>query len=262
MGWRGDGVDGRAGPVRAHGANPKTVGVEELARRYASTRGDHDLEALCAACLSLVRGYARKIARQVRRADLEDLIADGAVGLLRAARSFDARFGRPFGYWLQRHVRGEVFNGLRRVDALDANTREFVRSLDLARWKLAQERQFVPTLAQTGRALGLNDTSLRTRLVRARCTVDGNAVEIDRMAASPGGDPSDVAIARVMIRRGLAVLDAKERMVIRAVHGGGATRAQIGRGLGVSRQYVKEVHDEALRKMREALGADVIGTAA
>lgn len=64
----------------------------------------------------LVRRVARRIARVVAGSELDDVIGDGCVGLMRAIDSFDPARGPSLEQYAGRIVAGAMLNGIRRFD--------------------------------------------------------------------------------------------------------------------------------------------------
>ena len=64
--------------------------------------------------LSLVTRVARAVKRRTPRAEVDDLISDGRLGLIEAAMSFDPTVGAPFPSWAASRIHGAMIDGLRR----------------------------------------------------------------------------------------------------------------------------------------------------
>ncbi len=62
---------------------------------------------------SLVDAIARRVRQMFRSADLEELIADGQIGLLKAARKYDRGIGTPFRTWAKPFIEGAMIDGHR-----------------------------------------------------------------------------------------------------------------------------------------------------
>ena len=76
-------------------------------------RRRHSRDALVAEHVDLVHRVARRMKRRVgHRADYDDLVGDGMVGLLHAARSWEGR--GPFHAWAHRVVHRAMIDGVRR----------------------------------------------------------------------------------------------------------------------------------------------------
>jgi RNA polymerase sigma factor (sigma-70 family) len=128
-----------------------------------------------------VRQIARRVGRLARISDLDDLIGDGCVGLIRAFDTFDGKRGTSFEVYARRLIVGGMLNGIRRRDPVSERVRRTMRHADERRFALAQERGSLPAFAELERS----DPSLR----RARAAVFvQSAVSLD---ASPtyGRDP-------------------------------------------------------------------------
>lgn len=69
---------------------------------------------------------AGELHRQVKQGDLDDLIADGWVGAVKAARGFEPDRGWAFHTYARHRIRGEIIDGLRRMDYLSRNERNRV----------------------------------------------------------------------------------------------------------------------------------------
>ena len=70
---------------------------------------------LIEAGLPFVEGLARRMAASMPNSvDIGDLVQDGMIGLIDAARRFDAHRGIKFETFAQRRVRGAMIDALRR----------------------------------------------------------------------------------------------------------------------------------------------------
>lgn len=98
--------------------------------------------------LPLVRKAARRLKRLVPALDVDDLVGDGCVGLIRAVDSFDPYRGPQLADYARRLVVGAMLNGIRRMDPVSERSRRIVREGENQRYALAAERGSVPTAAE------------------------------------------------------------------------------------------------------------------
>jgi RNA polymerase primary sigma factor len=240
-------------------------------RKLALRIADGDAEArdhLIRANLLLVVCLARRFLD--RGLGLEDLVAEGNLGLLRASESFDpavgVRFSTYAAYWIKQSIRRHV---------LDRGT--FVRLPAymvtlLAKWKkasaaLAGELGRVPTPAEVGLALGLSTKRVGIALEAIQ------ADYLDRHREGTGGveeifrpeflltDSRCEAVADVLEREevmseilaGIDGLDERESTILRLRFGRGSeaplTLMSVGEHLGLTRERVRQLEQKALVKV-------------
>lgn len=204
----------------------------------------------------LVRRVARRIVRLVPGADLDDLIGDGYVGLVRAVDSFDARLGPSLEGYARRIVLGAMLNGVRRLDPVSERVRRVIRIAERERYALAAARGAMPA-----------ERELETRhpaLARARVEAHrGSPLSLDAplppdAGAVPcgDGDPADAVIAaveRCAVHAAIAALPPRQRDIVLAHYFADAPLRVLGEALHVSPQRVSQLHVAAIRRMRRAL---------
>jgi len=243
--------------------------IEELAVVFAFTRSPRVREVICQLALPFVRRLASRVLRRLPpHFTDDDLIGDGSVGLLRAIDRYDPRRGIGFLKWATRIVRGSMLNGLRRMDSVPERVRKDARDLDQARWSLAQEEAVIPTDAEAAARAGLTATKLAAVQLALRRAVPisleapipqryGNIVTLrDRLATPDDDDPATVATHRSScdaLGRAVRRLPARERAIIAAFYGRQTSFRALGGHLGISKQRVSQIHNQALSELRAAL---------
>ena len=150
-------------------------------------------EATIRALLPIVRAVARRIQRMVPGADMDDLIGDGSIGLIRAVDAFDPVRGIPLEQYARKIVLGAMLNGMRRLDPVSERVRRRVRHAENARFALAHQLGTVPTM----QALAARDPALARARVDAHRSVplslDATLPLGERLVLDYGGDPQQVA---------------------------------------------------------------------
>jgi RNA polymerase sigma factor (sigma-70 family) len=116
-------------------------------------------EERIARLLPLVRRIARRISLVARGADRDDLLGDGALGLIRAVDTYDPLRGATLEAYARKLIAGAMLNGLRKLDPVSERVRRTLRRAEERRFALAQERCTLPTLAELERG----DPALRRR---------------------------------------------------------------------------------------------------
>lgn len=142
-----------------------------------------DPEALVIAYRPLVEVIARRLlARLPPSVDLDDLISEGDLALVRAVQRYDPRHGVPFGAYARRRLVGALLDALRRWDTLPRRVRVAVTKGDVAWQEVSlDEARDVPAQASSD--------------VRAANCADRRVEAL--LAALP--DPLDRAIVRRLV---------------------------------------------------------------
>ncbi len=257
-------------------ATPLLAAHEEcqLAERIAE--GDPEArEMMVKANLRLVvniaRGYLGK------GLSLEDLIEEGNLGLMRAVEGFDphmdVRFSTYASYWIKQSIRRAVMNQGKPI-RLPA----YMVTL-LSKWRrvtttLTERLGRPPTNDEVGKALrlskkkvGIVAKAIRVNNLTARSDSpedDGSMLD-EVLTDDRGKSPDDMLIeaddlSRVMLQ--MALLDDRESAVIRMRFGldqnGPRTLREIGETLGLTRERVRQLENQAKAKLVEALDARAV----
>jgi RNA polymerase sigma factor for flagellar operon FliA len=225
--------------------------------------------------LQFVEALARRMAATMPHSiDLGDLVQDGVIGLIDAAHRFDDSRGIKFETFAERRIRGAMIDALRK-DAWPRGVRRVRRELEAAREKLRAQLGHEPSLADLAAAVGSDEKRLGKTIVRIN-TIEstspyssGDQVDDQQLPAvlMPAEPERPDAIyerteVRDRVRQALATLPAREQRVISLYYYGEVTMKEIGQELGVNESRVSQLHARALRRLREALGAEQTPAAA
>jgi len=215
-------------------------------------------DARIEALFPLVRQIARRVRRVVGPAELDDLIGDGSLGLIRAVDGFDAHRGSPLEPYARRLILGAMLNGLRRRDPVSERSRRIVRRADKRRFELAQERGTLPAFGELER----DDPSLRRARIaahrQAALSLDAPLPPGEQWPAAGGAEPGQEAVARVRARElqaAIALLPERQRRILALHYGRDLSLYTIGDRLRVSPQRVSQLHLCALAELRRTLPA-------
>jgi RNA polymerase sigma factor FliA len=225
--------------------------------------------------LPFVEALARRMAATMPHSiDLGDLVQDGVIGLIDAAHRFDDSRGIKFETFAERRIRGAMIDALRK-DAWPRGVRRVRRELEAAREKLRAQLGHEPSLADLAAAVGSDEKRLGKTIVRINTIestspysssdqVDDQQLPAVLMPAEPERPDAlyERTEVRDRVRTALATLPAREQRVIALYYYGEVTMKEIGQELGVNESRVSQLHARALRRLREALGADQTPAAA
>jgi len=244
----------------------KPIEEVELGRRAQS--GDEDaVQELVRANLRFVISVAKKY--QNRGVSLSDLIQEGNVGLVTAARKFDPEQGVKFisyaVWWIRQAILSALANQGRAV-RVPLNRASDLSKIFRERERLKQELRRDPTPQELSAATGLSPEiveSLQT-LNAAEIRLDApigdtdDSQLMDRFISDEAIVPEEEVEERLLterIGRALETLQPRDAKVLRLYFGldGGRehTLEEIGVILGVTRERIRQLRDRALRRLRE-----------
>ena len=110
--------------------------------------------------IPFVEQLARRVAATMPHSiDIGDLVQDGVIGLIDAARRFDEGRGIKFETFAERRVRGAMIDALRK-DAWPRGVRRQRRELEAARESLRRENGCEPSLADLAAKVGTDEKRL------------------------------------------------------------------------------------------------------
>ncbi len=215
-----------------------------------------DREEQIRALLPLVRRIARRIARVVGGSDVDDLIGDGSIGLIRAVDSFDPRHGVTLEQYARRVVAGAMLNGIRRLDPVSERVRRTLRDADRERYALATQRGILPSIAEMEQRVPALKRA-RTEAHRGTpVSIDAPLPNSERIELAADHDPLAVTVERAeraRLRIALDVLPARERSVIDAHYFAERSLRTLSREMDVSPQRVSQLHLMAIARLRVEL---------
>ena len=199
-----------------------------------------------------------------------DLIQEGNLGLMHAARKYDHRKGYKFSTYATWWIRQAVGRGI--VDQshtirLPVHTVDAIAKLNKARQRLFQQYSRQPTSDEMAREAGMSREKVEELLrVSSREAIslempvggDDEGSELadfieDESVAAPA-DEAAQQLFREQMRNVVAMLPPRECRVIELryglVDGRNRTLEEIGAELGVTRERVRQIQAGALRKLR------------
>jgi RNA polymerase primary sigma factor len=247
---------------------PLLTGQQEMAIARRVVAGDAEaMQELVKRNLRFVISVAKKY--QNRGLALTDLIGEGNLGLLTAARKFDPDQGVKFisyaVWWIRQSILAALARQGRSVRVplnRTADLSRIVRSKETLRQDLQRE----PTPEEIAKATGL-----AVDVVQSLATLNSSDVRLDgppdqesdrslmdRFLVDERNDPEGQVMDRLLTEQiGLALTslpprDAKVLQLYFGLNDGREhTLEEIGGMLGVTRERVRQLRDRALKRLRD-----------
>lgn len=166
-------------------------------------------------------GYVVTLARQYKSDILstDDLVSEGAIGLMKAAEKYDASKGKPFVTFAAPYIRRAIEKAIGRLTT-DIDTRSTDESLPIGS---------------------------RNNYTLLNVLEDKNALQADATV--------EEATLTDDLLKCMNVLNEREQRIINLYYGNGyerQTMAEIAETMELKRERVRQVRDQALRKLKKA----------
>ena len=226
--------------------------------------------AIVQANLLLVASIAKQHNHSKSALTFLDLMQEGSIGLMKAVEKFDLARGFRFStyatWWIMQAIKRALDQQSQtiRIPCYVGETR---RTIEATRAKLARELEREPSNEEIADRLGNIDVERLTEIVQStRRTVSldsplseasPDATISDLLADEDQSSPEDELLVNAdkeSLERVLNTLTEREKLVVQLRYGlrdgSEYTLAEIGRRLGISRERVRQIEDEALRKLR------------
>ena len=241
---------------------------EEKRLGALAQQGDEEaIQSLAKANLRFVISVAKKY--QNRGVSLTDLIQEGNVGLVTAARKFDPTQGVKFisyaVWWIRQAILASLANQGRPV-RVPLNRASDLARIFRERERLKQELEREPSVQEVGRAARLTPEvveflqTLNATEVRLDAAVgeSEDSKLVERFIAEEAAEPElevETRLRSEAVTKALDALEPRDARVLRLYFGleGGRehTLEEIGNVLGVTRERIRQLRDRALRRLKE-----------
>lgn len=237
----------------------------ELGRRVQ--KGDESArEHMIRANLRLVVSVAKRFRN--RGLPLQDLIAEGNIGLMKAIEKFDPEAGFRFStyatWWIQQTIRRGLINTVKTV-RIPSYMVEILTKWGRASTALGQSLGRQPSTEEIAKHLGLSQKN--RRMIEQTLNTNQGTTDltedavVHRAEAEYNQNAHRLAPDEIVLRSDalqtmheiLALIDPKEAAVLRMRYGldedQPATLEKIAKALGISRERVRQMERSTLRKL-------------
>lgn len=247
---------------------PLLTPEEEAELTRAVQRGDKKArQRLIESNMRLVINIAKTY--RSRAIPLEDLIQEGAIGLMQAAERFDPEKGFRFStyatHWIRQSI-GRAIDNKSKAIRLPAHVSQSLRRIEKERLRLARELGTDPSHDQLAGALGISARKLNTLVQSSQ-----DLLSLDMSIGEGGGttlgglirddkneDPEAIVLSEEVmaeLSRILLELNEREQKVMRLrFRLDGAQdptmQEEIAKEMKLSRERIRQIEIQAIKKLR------------
>ena len=247
----------------------------DLARRIRE--GDQEaLDKLTRSNLRFVVSVAKQYQNQ--GLSLSDLINEGNVGLMKAARRFDETKGFKFISYAVWWIRQSILQAIveySRIVRLPLNKVGSYNKVNEAFLSFVQEFEREPTHEELAELLDVNPKEIANMLKGngRHVSVDaplsgeeGDSTMLDVISSSDEGMSPDGSLMeqslKEEVQQGLSILSPREVEVLSAYYGLNGHKAltleEIGELYGLTRERVRQIKERAIRRLRKSYNRNAL----
>ncbi|MFW6101368.1 MAG: sigma-70 family RNA polymerase sigma factor [Bacteroidota bacterium] len=239
---------------------------EEVHLAQRIRQGDQAaLEKLTRANLRFVVSVAKQYQNQ--GLSLPDLINEGNMGLIKAAKKFDETKGFKFISYAVWWIRQSILQALAeqsRIVRLPLNQIGSLNKIQKEQARLEQKKERAPSEEELGDSLNMSGKKVaETMKVRGKqmsveaplCDDEDNSL-LDVMPNENAPNTDNPLIRKSLydeVERTLSTLTAREKAIVKHFFGIGVpdlTLEEIGNKFGLTRERVRQIKEKAIRKLR------------
>lgn len=245
---------------------PLLTAEEELQLTLAFKGGDERarkrlIESNMRLVINIAKGY------KCRHIAIDDLIQEGAIGLMQATERFDPdkgfRFSTYATHWIRQAI-GRAIDNKGKAIRLPAHVSQSIRKVEKERARLLRETGTEPSFEELASCMGISDKKLRGILACAQEMLSLDIQVGDNPGATLGGlirdergeDPETMALRQAVageLSLIITELNEREQKVMNLrfrANGDGLQTDEIATELQMTKERVRQIEVQAIRKLR------------
>ena len=236
---------------------------EELLVEYSKTKDNRLKQEIVMRYIYLVKNIAMRFRGvYASAAQIEDIINEGVVALMKAVDKYDPNMNIKFETFVSKRLKGMIIDVARKNDWVPRNIRKEMKEIDKAGKALYESLGRFPSDQEMADYLKI---SLDKYLKIVERTNIHNLISLDYYLTERTSDPSDEGLISMemlpeqqiekqevskVLKEGLMSLKENEQKVLSLYYRKELTMREISEVMHLSKPRISQIHANALRKLR------------
>lgn len=198
-------------------------------------------------------GLIKNIANKFYRADKQDLIQVGVIGLLKAYQNFNDTHDAKFSTYAYPYIFGEMYNyvNTNKNIKISKDYLKIYKLVEKTRYDLAQKQGYLPTYEEVALFLELDINIVNEAIIstEAMISLDDEASVLNLHEVIPDRKSNNVDL-KIDLDDSFKVLNEQEQEIIRSRYYDDLTQSEVARKLHMTQVMVSRYEKKSLEKMR------------
>ncbi|EKN63671.1 RNA polymerase sigma factor SigD [Neobacillus bataviensis LMG 21833] len=218
-----------------------------------------------------------KIVRHTKRSlppsvEEDELMSFGMMGLLDAFRKYDQRENVKFETYAAQRIRGEIYDGLRRIDPLPRTLRKKEKGVRNAYQFLEQKLFRQPTTKEVSEYLQISETECKEIITLASFEKQESLDEpiehggesqlkIEVLSDPSLSDQSIMVEEKEQKSRLISLIDhlpEREKIILSLIYYENLSMSEVGAVLGLHKSRISQLHAKILKNLKQVLEKELI----
>lgn len=186
----------------------------------------------------------------------DDLASAGAIGLIKAAESYDADYGVPFGAYARRRILGALADEMRDQDWASRKTRKRIKDVKRVQETLQGALGRQPSVEEIAHAMGIDVAKAQAAVHDAGRSVESLEESTYERIVFDGPGPEEEVLAAEqvhMVRQAVATLPERMRYIVEQVYFHDRPVKELAEELGLTYSAVSHARIKAIALLRDGL---------